>query len=63
MACLSSSEETPGRGSLLVIRDAVNPSMEAAGKTSVFFTPRRTSKRPTSDAHDVLGGFHCRIFG
>jgi hypothetical protein len=33
-----------GRGSLLVFRAAVNPSLEAAAKTSLFLTPRKTSK-------------------
>ena len=31
-------------GSLLIIRDAVNPSVEASGETSLFRTPRKISK-------------------
>jgi len=29
-----------------IFRAAVNPSMEAAGKTSIFFTPRKIPSQP-----------------
>jgi hypothetical protein len=43
-----------------IFRAAVNPSMEAAGKTSLFFTPR---KIPFQSRHLVICLTLSRYFG
>lgn len=44
-----------------VLRAAVNPSMEAAGKTSLFFTPRNTPcARTLAEAAIRTGSFRGR---